>query len=247
LPFGFEPGGFGEGGYGNAFVPNAPQVAGDTNLTPGDLTQRSMGDPFNPGNYNTMDQAYDLAAARSPYVAQAARDPALMDTLKALAVSEIGRGRSNEQYAAFFESVLNQSAARNKDDLMAFLHSGYYQPINQGTIAQSYPYRRDNPEMSANIGSAFGQAGAGSNVSNLAMENSSNSQKYPQLGAGAMQPQYGGFLNLFLPGSNEYLTSKLNPSNDPRATRFIGGPAQKLYRQYWQRMMPSGTEPWGSR
>jgi hypothetical protein len=245
--FGLQPGGFGEGGYGNVFTPNTPQLVGDTNLTPGDLTQRLLGDPFNPENYNTLDQAYDLAAARSPYVAQAARDPALMDTLKALAVAEVGRGRSNEQYAAFFESVLNQSAATNRNDLMAFLNSGYYQPINQGTMGPSYQYLRNNPEMSANIERMFGQAGAGSNVSNLAMENSSNNPDHPELGAGAMQPQYGGFLNYFLPGSNEYLTSKLNPFNDPRATRFNGGPMQELYRQYWQRMMPSGTEPWRGR
>jgi hypothetical protein len=77
-------------------------------------------------------------------------------------------------------------------------------------MGPSYQYLRDNPEMSANIGRMISEAGTGSNVSNLAMENSSYDPQHPEFGPGAMSPQYGGFLNMFLPGSNEYLTSKLN-------------------------------------
>ena len=230
---------------------------GSTRFNPGDLTQRQLGDPFNPENYNMIDQAYDLATARAPFAAQLSSNADLKNTLKALAVSEIGRDRPDEQYAAFIESVLNQAAARHTDalapryqvnDLGAFLRSGYYQPVNQGTMGSSYQHLADNPDVSANLDNIIGQvAYGGSNVSNLATQNSSYDRTYPEFGPGALLPQYGGDYGLFLPGSNEYLTSKTNPANDPRATSYIGQGMQDAYRAFYQQMMPSDVVPWRGR
>lgn len=53
-----------------------------------------------------------------------------------------------------------------------------------------------------------------------------------------------------VPGSaDEWLTSKLNPFNNAEAGRRIGGgeapgSMQSAERNFYQRMMPTGTEPW---
>ena len=134
-----------------------------------------------------------------------------------------------------------------------FLHSGYYQPVNQQTLQSHLNDIDTNPELSARLENIIRQVGeGGSNVGNLSMENSSADPNNPQFGPGTVLPQYGGWLGLYadIPGSSaEWLTSKLNPYNTKAAGDYIGGgeapgSMQSAFRNYYKRMMPAGTEPW---
>jgi hypothetical protein len=219
----------------------------------------------NRADFTAQDQAERLAGQRAAAGAQIAADPELRRNTIATVLAEMGPNQTDENRLKVIESALNRLSATNYPTGMykilgyrnaaggydpagspiqrAHQDRQYYEPFKYGergeepvVRARGYAVMRDQPALAEHVGKLLDAAiKTGTNVSNLATENSSDPISARQLRLGLQSPTEAATI----PGSGPELFSRKD-INTPAAMAEHGDPTR--YRNWLAGLMPPGWQ-----
>lgn len=160
----------------------SPETPPETSPAPpvATSTGAGLGTPmeYEPGDYNPLDQASDLADQRKPYVAQLNADPAAKLKMAALMSAEEGTGATNSTARqALAETIFNRGTSRGYGNVHQVMDPRYYQPMHErggAPYAAHVAKLQSDPAYRAQVFSEIDRVGGeGTNISNLATDNAS--------------------------------------------------------------------------